>query len=71
MDESELEGSDGRLPGSRDLMGGRKRLKQVRAEHFMEERTVKRTRAIMTDAKLPFTELYNHGKLTGAPTFDF
>ena len=59
-EEKELEGSDGMLPGTRDLMGGRKRLKQVGAEHFMEERTVKRTRrAIMMDAKLPFAELYN------------
>ena len=38
-------------------------MKQVGAERFMEERTVKRTRrAIMMDAKLPFAELYN-GKL--------
>ena len=59
-EEKELEGSDGMLPGTRDLMGGRKRLKQVGAEHFMEERTVKRTRrAIMMDSKLPFAELYN------------
>ena len=60
VDEKELEGSDGMLPGTRDLMGGRKRLKQVGAEHFMEERTVKRTRrAIMMDSKLPFAQLYN------------
>ena len=59
-EEKELEGSDGMLPGTRDLMGGRKRLKQVGADHFMEEKTVKRTRrAIMMDAKLPFAELYN------------
>ena len=38
------DGTDGKLPGMWDLMGGFKRLKQVKVTHFMMERTMRRQR---------------------------
>ena len=51
---------DGKLPGQRDLMGGHKRLKQVGADHFMAERTLKRSRRTMMMAPgQHFSDLFN------------
>ena len=51
---------DGKLPGQRDLMGGHKRLKQVGAEHFMAERTLKRSRrTMMMPQGQHFSDLFN------------
>ena len=54
------DGVDGKLPGMRDLMGGFKRLKQVGAQHFMQERTMRRQRkSVMMAESLPFSKKYN------------
>ena len=54
------DGSDGRLPGQRDLMGGFKRLKQVGVVHFMAERTMRRQRkSVMMAEHMPFAGKYN------------
>ena len=54
------DGSDGRLPGQRDLMGGFKRLKQVGVVHFMAERTMRRQRkSVMMAEHMPFAKKYN------------
>jgi len=54
------DGTDGKLPGMRDLMGGFKRLKQVGQEHFMLERTMRRQRkSVMMADHLPFAKKYN------------
>ena len=51
---------DGKLPGQRDLMGGHKRLKQVGADHFMAERTLKRSRrTMMMPPGQHFSDLFN------------
>ena len=58
--KSEADGSEWKLPGMRDLMGGAKRMKEVGVEHFMEERTLLRTRrSVMMDVHLPFADIYN------------
>ena len=54
------DGSDGRLPGQRDLMGGFKRLKQVGVVHFIAERTMRRQRkSVMMAEHMPFAKKYN------------
>ena len=54
------DGTDGKLPGMRDLMGGFKRLKQVGTERFMQERTMRRQRkSVMMAKHLPFARKYN------------
>ena len=54
------DGADGKLLGMRDLMGGFKRLKQVGAQHFIQERTMRRQRrSVMMVEHLPFARKYN------------
>ena len=54
------DGTDGKLPGQRDLMGGFKRLKQVGVAHFMAERTMRRQRkSVMMAEHMPFAHKYN------------
>ena len=58
--KSETDGSEWKLPGMRDLMGGAKRMKEVGVDHFMEEMTLLRTRrSVMMDVNLPFADIYN------------
>lgn len=51
---------DGKLPGTRALLGGDKRVKEVGVRHFKAERGLKRTkRNTRMDVGQPFAEEYN------------